>query len=87
MSIDTFSKNHIDAIINKGKEDSWRFTRFYDDPIIHKRFESWNMLRQLNNRFSLPWLFARDFNEIVQSSEKLGVVIEVKTKCSYSKML
>ena len=40
LSIDTFSKNHIDAIINKGKEDSWRFTGFYGDPITHKRFES-----------------------------------------------
>lgn len=40
LSIDTFSKNHIDAIINKGKEDSWRFTRFYGEPVTHKRFES-----------------------------------------------
>ena len=25
--VDTFSPNHIDAIVNKGKEDVWRFTR------------------------------------------------------------
>ena len=71
LSIDTFSKNYIDAIINKGKEASWRFTGFYSDPVTHKCFESWNMLHQLNNRFSLPWLCAGDFNEIVQRSEKL----------------
>ena len=72
LSIDTFSKNYIDAIINKGKEDSWRFTRFYGDLVTHKRFESWNMLHQLSNRFILPWLYARDFNEIVQSFKNLG---------------
>ena len=71
MSIDTFSKNHIDAIINKRKKDSWRFTGFYGDQVTHKRFESWNVLHQLNKRFCLPWLCAGDFNEIVQSSEKL----------------
>ena len=72
LSIDTFSKNHIDAIINKGTEEAWRFTGFYREPITQKRFESWNKLRQLNNKYNLPWLCAGDFNEIARSSEKLG---------------
>ena len=71
LSIDTFSKNHIDVIIKKGKEDAWRFTGFYGKPVTHKRFESWNMLHQLNNKFNLLWLYTGDFNEIVQSFEKL----------------
>lgn len=29
LNIDTFSNTYIDAIINKGKEDEWRLTRFY----------------------------------------------------------
>lgn len=29
VNVDNFSKNHIDAIINKGKDDDWRFTGFY----------------------------------------------------------
>lgn len=72
LSIDTFSKNHIDAIINKGKEDAWRFTSFFGEPVTHKSYESWNKLCQLNNKFNLPWICAGDFNEIVRSSEKLG---------------
>ena len=56
LQIDTSSKNHIDAIVNKGK----------------RRFESWNLLRQLNNRFNLPWGCVRNFNELLKSSEKRG---------------
>ena len=52
LQIDTSSKNHIDAIVNKGK----------------RRFESWNLLRQLNNRFNLPWVCVRNFNELLKSS-------------------
>ncbi|KAL4597773.1 hypothetical protein ACB092_11G013300 [Castanea dentata] len=50
----------------------WRFTGFYGEPVCHKRFESWNKLRQLQKKFNLPWLCARDFNEILGNSEKLG---------------
>ena len=32
FSLGTFSPNHIDGILNKGKEDEWRFTGFYGDP-------------------------------------------------------
>ena len=32
FSIVTYSPNHIDAIVNKGREDEWRFTGFYGEP-------------------------------------------------------
>lgn len=70
LQVDTSSKNHINAIVNKGKEDAWRIIGFYGEPTTHKRFESWNLLRQLNNHITLPWLCARDFNELLKSSEK-----------------
>ena len=41
LHIDTFSKNHIDTIINQGKVEAWRFTGFYGEIVTHKRFESW----------------------------------------------
>ena len=72
LQIDTSSKNCIDAIVNKGKEDVWRLTGFYGKPITHKRFESWNLLRQLNNRFNLPWVCVGDFNELRKCLEKNG---------------
>ena len=31
FSVNMYSPNHIDAIINKGKEEEWRFTSFYGE--------------------------------------------------------
>ena len=72
LQVQTSSKNHIDAIINKGADGAWRLTGFYGDPVTHKRFESWNLLRDLDSRMDLPWLCIGDFNEITRQSEKLG---------------
>ena len=72
LNVETSSKNHIDCIIDKGKEDAWRFTGFYGEPITHKRHESWDLLRHLKSQFLLPWVCAGDYNEIVRGLEKKG---------------
>ena len=72
LNVESYSKNHIDAIINKGARDAWRFIGFYGKPVTHLKHESWSKLRQLNSRFNLPWLCAGDFNEIMKSNEKHG---------------
>lgn len=64
LYVESSSPNHIDASINKAKEDVWRFTRFCGAPETHLRMEPWNLLRDLHQRFSVPWLCARGFNEI-----------------------
>ena len=72
VTMETFSKHHIDSIINKGKDGAWRFTGFYGEPVTHLRHEAWAKLRLLNSRFNLPWLCAGDFNKILRSNEKHG---------------
>ena len=72
FSIDTYSLNHIDAIINKGKDDEWRFIGFYGEPDTRNHHISWATLRRLKSKYSLPWLFVGDFNEITRAHEKLG---------------
>ncbi|XP_075663039.1 uncharacterized protein LOC142632542 [Castanea sativa] len=72
LSVEGFDKNHIDTILNKNKENEWRFTGFYGEPDTQKRIESWDLLRSLNHKFRVPWLCAGDFNELVRSEEKLG---------------
>ena len=53
-------------------EGEWRFTGFYGKPETHRRMEAWNKLRGLNTMPSIPWLCARDFNEICRQDEKMG---------------
>ena len=47
LSLDTYSPNHIEVIIDKGKEEEWRFTNFYGEPDTRNRDESWGKLRRL----------------------------------------
>ena len=66
LEVVKYSKNYIDSIINKGKDNAWRFTGFYGEPDTTKIHEAWSKLRALKNLGSLPWLCAGDFNEITQ---------------------
>ena len=74
IEVDSASLNHIDVIINKGKYDAWRFTGIYGHSKLSRKAEMWEMIRGLSRKFSLPWLCAGDFNEILKSHEKLGGV-------------
>ena len=44
LSVENSSLNYIDAIIDKGKESSWRFTGFYGFPETRNHMESWNKI-------------------------------------------
>ena len=72
LKVVTLSKNHIDCLIDKDSDKAWHFTGFYGEPSTLKWCESWELLRQLNNRYDLPWLCLGDFNEILRSLEKEG---------------
>ena len=66
------SLNRIDTIIFGDTDKAWRFMGFYGILENHRRSDSWNLLRNLHNQFSLPWLCGGDFNELVKSHEKRG---------------
>ena len=72
LHIESFSLTHIDVLINKGKENVWRFTGFYGVPETHLQTESWDLLQSLHKKFSVPWIYVGDFNELLKSHEKLG---------------
>ena len=72
FSVDTYSPNRIDVIINKGKEEEWRFTSFYGEPEAVNHQVAWATLRRLKAKYSIPWCCAGDFNEITRAHEKLG---------------
>jgi exonuclease III len=74
--IQNYSRMHINAEIkNAANNMIWKFTGFYGHPNSAKRKESWNLLRRLSTLQPNPWVCIGDFNEIVDYSEKKGIVI------------
>uniref|UniRef100_A0A2N9J2G5 Zinc knuckle CX2CX4HX4C domain-containing protein n=1 Tax=Fagus sylvatica TaxID=28930 RepID=A0A2N9J2G5_FAGSY len=55
-----------------GTPEAWRLTFFYGAPETHRRIETWNLLRGLNQQFLLLWCCIGDFNEIVKNEEMHG---------------
>ncbi|KAL6181349.1 hypothetical protein ACLB2K_048004 [Fragaria x ananassa] len=65
------SPHHIDVEIDGGPGNPrWRLTGFYGWPRTADRDRSWNLLKELNDLNSLPWVVIGDFNEILNSGEK-----------------
>ncbi|KAK6163315.1 hypothetical protein DH2020_000179 [Rehmannia glutinosa] len=73
VDIQTYSRNHIDAIIFKDSESQpWRLTGCYGEPIPTRRHHTWSLLHWLSTKSTIPWLCVGDFNEVLHESEKQG---------------
>ena len=72
LEVESSSQNHIDVVINKGKDNAWRFARIYGALETQLRFVSWDLIRGMHRQCSLPWLYEGDFNETLKSHEKSG---------------
>ena len=70
LNIQTYSPNHIDALIFYNSNSPSRLTGFYGRPKEHRRHETWRLLCHLSSRFLVSWLCAGDYNEILVSKEK-----------------
>ncbi|KAL0427400.1 UNVERIFIED_CONTAM: hypothetical protein Slati_2914800 [Sesamum latifolium] len=53
-------------------KERWRFTGFYGYPEVCNRGLGWDILRRLAGQSTRPWIYARDFNEILEQHEKRG---------------
>ena len=67
------SNSHIDVVVCESSGAvPWRATGFYGYLDAGMRPISWNLLELLNRQCNMPWVVFRDFNEILNSDEKLG---------------
>ncbi|XP_074336841.1 uncharacterized protein LOC141674013 [Apium graveolens] len=67
------SCNHyIDFEVACEQVGRWRYTGLYGCPERSRRRESWNMLRDLATRSSLPWCVIGDINDMMYVHEKEG---------------
>jgi hypothetical protein len=79
-------QNFIDIRINEHGEAGWRFTGFYGEPSSDRKHLSWDYIRSLHAEFDLPWIMVGDFNEILYSNEKKGVLPDHYDVCKHSEM-
>jgi hypothetical protein len=76
VEIQNYSRHHINAILKDGNAaHSWKLTGFYGHSDWTKHHESWALLNHLRSFAPMPWLCVGDFNEIIEQSEKMGVVL------------
>ncbi|XP_019164257.1 PREDICTED: uncharacterized protein LOC109160418 [Ipomoea nil] len=71
-SLINYSPNHIDMKITLPGRPAWRLTGFYGESDRARRHITWDLLRQLRDNSSLPWVVIGDFNDIACHSEKQG---------------
>lgn len=64
--------NHIDAHILKNNTPVWRLTGFYGFSERSRRKDSWEFLKVLANKSSLPWCIVGDFNDMLKEEDRLG---------------
>ena len=72
LHVQTYTRNHIDALIFNGSNPTWRLIGFYRWSEEQRKHESWQLLKHLHTRISAPWICVRDYNEILSSKEKQG---------------
>ncbi|KAJ4838159.1 hypothetical protein Tsubulata_034998 [Turnera subulata] len=72
VRLQSFSRFHIDALVEEEGVPAWRITGFYGAPVATKRRVGWNVLQILAGRSNLSWLCFGNFNEILWRSEQHG---------------
>ncbi|XP_019199061.1 PREDICTED: uncharacterized protein LOC109192809 [Ipomoea nil] len=68
----SYSINHIDAEVTIPGKPTWRLTCFYGEPDRTRRQVTWDLLRQLKDKSTLPWLVVGKNYDIACLSEKRG---------------
>lgn len=66
------SNNYINVYFMERNSPSWRLTCFYGFPERTRRQESWDFLRQIAAKDSIPWCVFGDFNELLYATDKKG---------------
>ncbi|XP_074346816.1 uncharacterized protein LOC141685620 [Apium graveolens] len=64
--------NFIDVNILNNNVSIWRLTGFYGYPERTRRRDSWELLRCLAVKSSLPWFVFGDFNDMISEKDKKG---------------
>ena len=72
VNTQTYSPNHIDAIIRIQGTPPWRLTGIYRHSEKERNAETWRFMRHLYACGTLPWMCLGNFNDILTFDEKNG---------------
>ncbi|KAL0462661.1 UNVERIFIED_CONTAM: hypothetical protein Slati_0153700 [Sesamum latifolium] len=73
VQMQSFSRYHIDLSVQLDVElPIWRFTGIYGELETSKRSRTWQLLSRLYSQSCQAWIYAGDYNELLDTSEKQG---------------
>lgn len=64
---------HIDCSVTEESSEAWRLTCIYGEAQTNLRYKTWDMMRDIADHSSLPWLCIGDFNEVLRLDEQEGL--------------
>ncbi|KAA3489415.1 reverse transcriptase [Gossypium australe] len=72
VTIQNYSKYHIDSLVKMDDGKDIRFTGFYGQADPTLRNQAWDMLRRIKSNVREEWIVGGDFNAILNNAEKEG---------------
>ncbi|KAH9735301.1 polyubiquitin 3 [Citrus sinensis] len=72
VDIKSYSFHHVNAVVHNENGSLWRCTGIYGHPEAVQKRNTWKLLKRLADLSSLPWLCFGDFNEVLNTNEKIG---------------
>lgn len=72
LTVENFSRNHINFLVKEDGGNVWRGTGIYGWPTQQEKFRTWALLRSLQSYQRRPWVCFGDFNEVLYAYEKAG---------------
>lgn len=72
ITLQSYSTNHIDVVVNIQGWSPFRLTGLYGEPNRSKRRATWNLIRHLHTQSQLPWVIIGDMNNVLGQADKRG---------------
>uniref|UniRef100_A0A803QRP6 Reverse transcriptase domain-containing protein n=1 Tax=Cannabis sativa TaxID=3483 RepID=A0A803QRP6_CANSA len=67
-----FGDNFINVVVSGSEGVQWRLTGFYGEPNRSLRKNTWDQIRYLKTKYTLPWCIIGDLNNVSSQSDKRG---------------
>ncbi|KAG4171454.1 hypothetical protein ERO13_A12G210150v2, partial [Gossypium hirsutum] len=70
VTIQSYSKHHIDSLVKMGRNSNIRVTGYYGHANPSERNSSWDILKSVRAAVNEEWVVGSDFNAVLNDAEK-----------------